>query len=154
LETLKESRFPACPEEIGTQGNLLQLILITPGAFTGGWCPTWLDQSDNHGWVIIPETALKIRLRSAVVDRWQPVSGWNLKLKGERNQGSPKHFRKAVGSGSIYLVETEPGKSAQIAQQLWGKSLCEEIQDRRDGFGICLVGNVNETNSLAKGEHP
>jgi len=131
--------FPAFPKYF-TNKKFLKIVLITHGDF-GGWCPNWLKpdlQSDSISWTTIPNTQFKIRLRSAVVRGWDSVSGWDYKTK------KPKAMRKLVRPGSVYLIEIDDKvQSSDIANHLWGNSLNIEDASSKDGYGECLVGNVN-----------
>jgi len=70
----------------------VRMVLATPAIFFDGWRPGWLN-----GW---PEDKvpdfwpddLKLKLISACIDRWKPISGWSLE-KGSRG---PKEIRRLV----------------------------------------------------------
>jgi CRISPR-associated protein Cmr3 len=104
------------------------LTLATPALFEGGWRPGWLDV-DGTG--MVPGSALRVRLRAALVDRWQPVSGWDL-----RNQ-KPKAMRRAIAAGSTYWFEIIEGQLDPAA--LWLSAVSDQVQDRLDGFGLSLL---------------
>ena len=61
---------------IGEAGGLC-LTLLTPGIFSAGHRPGWLDGETLTG---SPPAAprLRLQLRAAAVERWQPHSGWDL----------------------------------------------------------------------------
>lgn len=135
-----ETPFPECPA--GFDGaRYLRLILTTPGNF-GGWAPAWLmGQQDGNPhlfqWSTIPGTDFKVRLCSAFVPRWIPVSGWDYIKRG------PKAMQKLVPAGSVYVVEVEnPDESRKIAEHLWGASPGEGLTDA-DGFGSAVVGRLD-----------
>lgn len=131
--------WPEAPPDLG-KADGLRLVLITPGLFAGGWAPDWLTPSLETGtFVKVPDTDIRIRLRSACVPRWAAHHGWDMTIG---KKGAPKPMRKMVVQGAVYFVEPEPGIDATIAARiLWNRSLCEDEQDRRDGFGRVLVGN-------------
>jgi len=91
-------------------------------------------------WVTVPGTRCRVRLRTAFVPGWIPVSGWDYEKR------SQKPMRKLVPAGSVYVIEIgEQSQSGTVAQALWGKSLCVDgseahNQDARDGFGVVIVG--------------
>ncbi|TWI62865.1 CRISPR-associated protein Cmr3 [Desulfobotulus alkaliphilus] len=137
LFPVKQETFPE-PHAVCENQKFLKLILITHGDF-GGWAPEWLAKQTETGafaWVKEPRSGIEIRLRSAVVTGWEPVSGWDLKEK------KPKAFRKLVRPGAVYLVELKtPSESLSLAQALWGQSLClPESRGEKDGYGQVLVG--------------
>ena len=97
------------PEYAYTNG--LTLTLLTPALFEKGWLPGWLDSQTLTG--TLPHTNLKVKLRATAIDRWLPVSGWDLQ------QHVPKAMRKAVAAGAVYWFEIQSGKTVTK-----GKSYC------------------------------
>lgn len=137
VSKVPEVTFPACPSATLNNERFLKIVLTTHGDF-GNWIPDWLvPQGDLNriSWVTVPGTDITIRLRSAVISGWDPVSGWDYAL------GQPKPFRKLVRPGSVYLVELQsPSQSASLAQALWGQSICPiGSQAVRDGYGQVLL---------------
>jgi len=114
----------------------VRMVLATPAIFFDGWKPGWLN-----GW---PEDKvpdfwpddLKLKLISACIDRWKPISGWSLE-KGSRG---PKEIRRLVPAGSVYFFEVLSGKAEDLVKSLWLRSVCDKDQDRRDGFGLAVWG--------------
>ena len=136
----KTSTFlPPLPEWLGQEARYLRLILISPGDF-GDWAPDWLrpDPNDSEtAWCKIPTSDLEIRLVSAFIPRWQPVSGWDYEKRG------PKATRKLVPAGAVYVVELkEPKTAGVVAELLWGRSLNEKLSDV-DGCGCVCVGRLH-----------
>ncbi|MDO4879610.1 MAG: type III-B CRISPR module-associated Cmr3 family protein [Neisseria sp.] len=117
------------PENVNSNG--FTLTLLTPALFAKGWLPGWLDGATLTG--TLPKTALQVRLCAAAIDRWLPVSGWDLQ------QHTPKAMRKAVSAGAVYWFEIQSGNPAELAQAQW-QAFSDKGQDRRDGFGIGLIG--------------
>lgn len=118
---------PAGWAEKLTQG--FAVTLATPAVFAGGWRPGWLDDRLEGEVPGIP--GLRVRLRAAAVERWQGISGWDLAA------WKPRATRKAVAAGATYWFELLQGGEPQLSQ-LWLAALCDDEQDSRDGFGICL----------------
>ena len=82
-----------------------------------------------------PETkGLELTLVAAAVPRFQPISGWD--LRKDRQHRGPKPTRFLAPAGSAYFFRCQGD-----ATQLWLKSICDSEQDRRDGFGIVLIGD-------------
>ena len=117
------------PEYAYTNG--LTLTLLTPALFHKGWLPGWLDSQTLTG--TLPHTNLQVKLRATAIDRWLPVSGWDLQ------QHAPKAMRKAVAAGAVYWFEIQSGNTAELAQAQW-QAFSDNGQDCRDGFGIGLIG--------------
>lgn len=126
------------PEFKGDQ--FVKLILATPGDF-GGWVPSWLHSGDMKQppeWVNEPISNVCVKLRSAVVIGWEPVSGWDYAKRG------PKAFRKLVRPGAVYLLEVKnPDETGALAESLWGKSICEHQKSVRDGYGQVVLAKAN-----------
>ncbi|SIS57186.1 type III-B CRISPR module-associated Cmr3 family protein [Alicyclobacillus vulcanalis] len=115
-------------------GDLLRMALITPCPFARGWLPTWLDERLEGTW---PGTQMRVRLETAIVSRYVPVSGWSL-----AEPRGPKPMRKCVPAGSVYfftVLEEDPHRSIRPLD-LWWSSVADDPQDACDGFGIVAVG--------------
>lgn len=135
-----ESAWPQPPdgwfEDIVRAGGL-SLSLITPAVFAGGYLPGWLD-ADRAGTppdgVFAEERAPapRLRLRAVAVERWQPQSGWDL----ARQQ--PRPTRKLVPAGATYWFALTGEAEPEALRGLWLTSVCDDPQDRRDGFGLVL----------------
>jgi len=130
--------WPSCPKNF-SNAQYLKLVLTTPGNF-GGWAPEWLlpktalDQNETP-WVGVPGLDHKVRLCSAFVPRWIPVSGWDYA------QRRPKAMKKLVPAGAVYVIEIqEPANAQSIAGHLWANPLSV---GENDGCGICMVGRLN-----------
>lgn len=106
------------------------LTLLTPAVFSGGWRPGWLD-GDGCGQ---PPgcSGIQLALRAAAIDRWQPVSGWDLA------RGRPKAARRAVPAGAVYWFEVLQGEVEQVMQALWLAVISDAPEDRKQGFGAVL----------------
>jgi len=130
--------FPPCPD-IFAGNRFLRLVLVSPGDF-GSWAPDWLRPAPDDGqtpWRQVPESDIKVRLRSAFVPRWQPMSGWDYLAAG------PKATRKIVPAGAVYVVELEdPGRARELATLLWGRSMADGLT-HPDGCGVVCVGKID-----------
>jgi CRISPR-associated protein Cmr3 len=119
--------------------NRVRLVLATPAIFSHGWLPGWLEfkgeSIESNSDKIMPP-GIKLKLVSACTERWKPISGWSLE-KGKRGS---KPIRRLVPAGSVYFFEVLEGDAATLAEKLWLKSVCDDEQDRRDGFGLALWG--------------
>lgn len=138
-------------EKAGREGyeghRRLRLVLATPGLFEDhseerhGWKPGWLRETAQGFVGCPPGASLTLRLVSAVVDRWRPISGWSL----ERGKVGPKEVRRMVPAGATYFFEAiSEGPLAEFANNLWLQSVCDNEKDRLDGFGLALWGLWNE----------
>lgn len=111
----------------------VRMVLITPAIFRNGWLPGWLDAATLTG--SPPGAAdVSLRLLGACIDRWRPVSGWSLEHRG------PKAVRRVVPAGSVYFFERLGGDATRLASEAWLQSVCDDPQDRRDGFGLAAWG--------------
>lgn len=141
MATLAAVETPApAPAEIPENTKYLRLHLLTPGNF-GTWAPEWLmpaENSDETPWGVPWEGfPCRMRLRSAFLHSWTPVSGWDYE------KHKPKAMRKLVPAGSVYVVELEdPTKALQVRDALWFKSLCVTgSREQLDGYGVVAVGD-------------
>lgn len=129
--------FPQCPGWFANK-KFLRLILISPGDF-GSWAPSWLlpDSNDQETrWCVVPGTDISIRLCSAFVPPWQPVSGWDYAIR------KPKATRKQVPAGAVYVIEMkDSNQSGDLAQLIWGCSIADGLSDP-NGCGAVCVGNI------------
>lgn len=126
-----------CPSpilEALEKSTLIRMVLATPAPFSGGWFPGWLKESDGGLVGTPPGNDVALRLVSAVVGRWQPLSGWSM----EKASG-PKALRRMVPAGSVFFFEVVGGNAVDLGD-IWLRSVCDDEQDRRDGFGLALWG--------------
>nr|WP_314717099.1 type III-B CRISPR module-associated Cmr3 family protein [uncultured Fretibacterium sp.] len=112
----------------------LRMVLATPAVFERGWLPGWLQEKDGKLTGTIPGSGVSVRLVSAVVGRWKPLSGWSY----EKGRNGPKALRRMVPAGSVYFFEVLEG--GEGIADLWLHSVCDCQQDGRDGFGLALWG--------------
>lgn len=113
----------------------LRLQLLTPGCF-GDWQPQW------------PEVFAG-KLLAACLERYVPVSGWDLQAKG------PRAVRRLVPAGSLYFLGPFTGASPKdtfdhvltLCSDWWGRSLCADEKGEektflappsQDGYGLVL----------------
>lgn len=131
-------------------GGQIRLVLLTPALFSQGWRPGWLDERLEG----TPPSApgLRLRLIAAAIAPWQPISGWDMVARAgdgsNRVTGAPKATRRLVPSGSVYWFEVIAAELTEPPwRDLWLHSLCDREQDRRDGFGLGIVGGWGTSQS-------
>ncbi len=128
-----ESLWPTCPadwcERILEAGGLT-LMLLTPGVFAAGYRPGWLDAALEGEVPNAP--GVRLRLVAAALERWQAHSGWDLAAH------QPRPTRKLVAAGATYWFRLLHTPSPQALAALWLGSLCDQAQDRADGYGLAL----------------
>ncbi len=133
MQTVAMSQDLIMPQSLALeveQAKGLQLTLLTPAIFSNGYLPAWLEEKTLTG--VLPHTSIQVRLKACAMDRWLPVSGWDL------HQKKPKAMRKAVASGAVYWFEVLEGDISSITN-LYFSSVSDQIQDQKDGFGIVAV---------------
>lgn len=110
----------------------LKITLLSPAVFANGWKPDFL----KNGLIgELPNTKIQVKLRAAAIDRWLPVSGWDL------DKHEPKPMRKAVAAGSVYwfeILENQTVSEIDLANIAF-QSICCNEQDKLNGFGIAAV---------------
>jgi CRISPR-associated protein Cmr3 len=119
-----------CPQPIADEiikRKHCRLILLTPAVFADGYLPQWANGSLN---------VLKVKVEAAAVNRYQTISGWDFK------QREPKPTRRLCPAGTVFFLALE-GDETQIKNWIeatWFSCVSDEAQDRRDGFGLCVLG--------------
>ncbi len=109
----------------------LCLTLLTPAIFAQGYLPAWINPNTLQGH--LPQLpSLELKLRAVAIDRWLPVSGWDLA------QWKPKAMRKAVAAGAVYWFEIIGDVPNNLHETLWLTAIADDAQDQRDGFGLVL----------------
>lgn len=117
--------LPGPPPFLTPSAKQIRMVLLTPGVFRDGWKPGWLDNG------LIPGTnGLQVELVAAAVPRTLPLSGWDLRAKKQK----PTRFLAPVGS--VYFLKVLQGNPAD----LWLKTVSDDEQDCRDGFGLVMGG--------------
>jgi len=131
--------FPACPDWFGDD-HYLRLVLVSPGNF-GAWAPQWLLPDAGAGetrWRTVPDSDIEIRLVSAHVPRWLPLSGWDLARRG------PKATVRLVPAGSVYVIELrEPNRSKELASHLWGRGITDNPNEITGAQGCVCLGKIH-----------
>lgn len=131
LHPEEKATWPEPPDgwldKIRDSGGLC-LTLLTPGIFSAGYRPGWLNAKLTGS---PPDASgLKLQLRAVAIDRWQPHSGWDLAKQ------QPRPTRKLAGAGTTYWFRIVDGDGDLDA--LWLTNVSDLDQDRRDGFGLAL----------------
>ena len=125
-----------------SQSKRIRMILASPAILKNGWYPSWLSIG-NDGFLCgtIPNTNATVRLVSAALGRWQPVSGWDYEV-GKRG---PKPLRRMVPSGSVYFFEITSGKTLtkEDIRNIWLVPM-EQGQESMDGFNSAVYGSWSE----------
>lgn len=128
-----EEIWPKPPQDwldhIARAGGLC-LTLLTPAIFSAGYRPGWLDKELIGSPPGIP--GLRLQLRAAAVDRWQPHSGWDLARR------RPRATRKLACPGAAYWFRILGNADRGRLNALWLTNISDLGQDRRDGFGLVL----------------
>ena len=125
----------ACPDDTkkamaGSGASQIRMVLATPAIFRDGWKPGWLnDQLEGSP----PGASVRLRLVGVSVGRWKAVSGWSL-----APPRGPKAIRRMTPAGSVYFFTTAD-RTASLADH-WLKSVSDDEQERRDGFGLAVWG--------------
>lgn len=130
-----DQTFPSCPVSIRQailSSKCCRLLLATPAYFEGGYLPTELEN-----WI----PGVKATVVAVAVQRYQTVSGWDY----ASTPGRPKPTRRLAPAGSVYYLRLE-GEDAAITQfidAVWMRNISDGEQERRDGFGLALLGAWN-----------
>jgi CRISPR-associated protein Cmr3 len=136
-------RMPEAVREKIVSTRRARLILLTPAIFEGGALPGW-----NGGpWPL--DGSVKATVRAACVSRPEVVSGWDLAADNgtDKPKGRPKRTRRLAPGGSVYFIELDgtPDDLRRWCDQTWLACVSDVEQDRRDGFGLAVLGTWEET---------
>lgn len=152
-----ELNLPTCPEEVRDSilaRKCCRMLLLTPAWFRNGYYPEdILSEIDTLG----------IKIIASGVQRPQTVSGWDYRDADREKDGKAKHSRTKDGrakptrrlaaAGSVYFLEFTG--DVNIIQEwinhVWMKCISDHNgqpgddtrhsdQDRRDGFGLAVLG--------------
>lgn len=134
----ERAALPSCPEAVakhvrGEEGEetvRVRVVLMTPGCFEAGALP-----SDGSPMLAAHE-GLTARLVAAAVGRPVTVSGWDFV------EGGAKPSRRLAAAGSVYWVELKgsPESRSRWLERVWMQNVSDLEQDRRDGYGLAVVG--------------
>lgn len=118
-----ELPWPGPPEAVldSATAGALRMYLATPGAFGQGSRPR-LDGAE---------------VVAQANGRPEIVSGWDYQ------QRAPKPTRRLVPAGAVYflrLTATDPQERLAWVASRWLRSVSDEPQAQRDGFGLALFG--------------
>jgi CRISPR-associated protein Cmr3 len=130
-------QLPGCPPALRARmlaERACRVLLLTPAHFTKGYRPTWLLEA--HGDV-------QAELVAALVQRPQVISGWDM------NEGKPKPIRRLAPAGSVFFLRLpETATDSQLndwIDAIWMQNISDDDlddadRDRRDGFGLAILG--------------
>ncbi|VTS00801.1 type III-B CRISPR module-associated Cmr3 family protein [Tuwongella immobilis] len=145
-----------CPADLAAKlkgAPRVRMVLVSPGIFQHGWQPGWLKLEGKEvkyleGTPPMPNAKAgpKLRLVGVCNERWKAISGWSY----EKNKVGPKAIRRMVPAGAVYFFEVLENR--EHLPELWLESVCDDEQDRRDGFGLAVWGTwqLGEVKSANK----
>lgn len=131
LSAFRQTAFelPRCPDAIVddiVKNKACRLLLVTPGIFQNGFLPALARIASAQPSIV-----------AAAVPGSGTVSGFDV-AKNE-----PKPTRRFAPAGSVYFIRFGNGDEGLVREWVnahWLGSLCEDAQDRRDGWGLSIVG--------------
>ena len=92
--------------------------------------PLWALKEDLNG--------VKLRLLTAAIGKPVPIGGFDIRAR------IPKKMRRAVPAGSVYYFEVEDeSRINDVIQWLHNRSVSDQEEDRRQGFGIAYIGRID-----------
>ncbi len=109
-----------------------RVLLLTPAHFAAGFRPHRLLSTQHD---VTPQ------LRAAAVGRPTAVSGWDMLAN------SARPGRRLAPAGSVYWLELDGDAAARRAwaAAIWMQTVSDGDQERRDGFGLAVLGTWEET---------
>jgi CRISPR-associated protein Cmr3 len=123
--------LPECPAPLRNTINntgACRVVLLTPAHFREGSRPQWL---------LDPREGIRVELKAMATTRPQVVSGWDF----EKNK--PKPTRRLVPAGAVFFLNLDGSSGArnQWIDAMWMRCVSDDEQDRRDGFGLAVLGS-------------
>lgn len=126
--------------------GVLRLVLLTPAPLDMGNLPSPEQLvAATEAQRAFALDAAELRVVAAAVGRPVAVSGWD--AAGPRKAGQrmakpgPRAVRWMAPAGSVFWVQCrDTAQATALAEALWMRSIASDQQDRRDGFGLVLVG--------------
>jgi len=142
----RESRIdlPSCPETLEqtiVTNKACRILLLTPACFEQGYIPTWLYEEAVRANV-------RLELQAIAIQRPQVVSGWDLDLK------KPKTSRRLAPAGTVLFLSLQGSDKAIKGwiRSVWMQCISDDEQDRKDGFGVVVVGTWFDNHNDVKGK--
>jgi CRISPR-associated protein Cmr3 len=117
-----------------------RLLLVTPAVFSNGYLPDWLQKQRGSGFwegELPNGNGLRIRLKAVANERWQAISGWE--MRANAGYGEPKTVRRTVPAGAVYWFDVISG-DCSILKSLWLNPFSDEAADCAEGFGLSIFG--------------
>lgn len=130
------AHLPACLPGLRQQiieDRACRVLLVTPAYFEAGWKPGWL-LTQQHG--------VKPDLKAVAIQRPQVVSGWDLAKR------ECKETRRLAPAGTVYWLTLagDPDAIGAWVDAMWMQCVSDGERNRRDGFGLAVVGTWKEQN--------
>ncbi len=121
-----DTTLPGCPKELEdaiVETGACRMFLLTPAYFIEGYLPTQLEQTRDG---VTPD------LKAIAIQRPQVVSGWDLEKR------KPKPTRRLAPAGTVLFLKLKGEKDAirQWVKGMWMQCISEELQNRKDDFGL------------------
>lgn len=127
--TTSKTGFPSPSKDLINaieRNRRVRLVLLTPAIFDLGFRPTHFPDA---------------KLIACAVGRPSVVSGWDHCRTDRYPRGRPKPSRRCAPAGSVYWLELQPEVDVKRwVDEHWFKNISTHEQDRRDGFGLAVVG--------------
>jgi len=127
------SSIPGLPTDLIKlieKSRRVRLILLTPAIFDQGFRPA---------------TFTEAKLVACSVGRAVVVSGWDHNRTPSHPHGKPKPSRRCAPAGSVYWLDLDQRVDVKSwVERHWFKNVSSDEQDRRDGFGLAVVGSGGE----------
>ena len=137
----------SCPGdvEIALAGTTrIRMVLATPALFKHGWRPNWIDQKTLTGRPDWWPEGPNLTLVGLSIARWKAISGWSMQPQNDPDypakkiKPGPKPMRRLVPAGGVYFFKTSDNPTP-LAKE-WLQPVSDDLQDRKDGFGLAVWG--------------
>ena len=114
-------------EQMIIHNRACRVVLLTPAIFKQGYRPEWLTREDD---------GFKPELKAIAIQRPQVASGWDLEHR------RPKQSRRLAPAGTVLFLKLPKNTDAirKWVRNIWMQCISDDEQDRRDGFGLAVLG--------------
>lgn len=139
---LVEERIPEIPERLKKtieETKRFKLVLMSPAYFKAGTTPDFVRQEEKN---MRGELGGKpVRLVGVCTNGSQQIGGYSIVRTETR--GNWKKRRKYVQVGTVYYFEADELDVEALFKQCWWKSVQQDENLRKEGFGYTIIGSWN-----------
>lgn len=142
--TQQSKELPIALPTFDNTDTQFKLYIATPTIFAQGSIPDFINPTNLTGEII---KGVKVKLLTCAIGKFLSIGGFDLA------QQQPKPMQKVVPVGSVYYFELLDTTNAEATLNKLlthfnteKNSICQEKAFAKQGYGICYVGKITNTN--------